>query len=602
MIAISYRREDSLPVAGRLYDRLQAEFGKDQVFMDFDSIPYGVDFRDHIRQIIGRSKLVVAIIGANWAGRRRFRGRRIDDPADFVRLEVSYALEKGLPVIPVLLNDTPMPRAAELPKDIERLAFRNALILDAGVDFHHHAERLIAGIDRLLNSPVTEAPVQVQTPLPQIETPPPISLPKPAEIESPKSPIETPPVRHWRRPVFLGAAALLVLMAAAAILYPSMRARTRGALRISTIPKGMAFEVFDQKLKTHAGTTPASIYDLPAGITLVSLRLGKNEHQEIVEIKGGETFFSTWSVPEASLPETEVIKPPPPPPETPPWKDAIEKFVREFVASNDSADVDRAVSFYAPNAEIFDEGMKSLDAIRQDIQTYQARWPIRKSGISGEVHLNEKLREQEYGASFQQDYYVMNTGSREWIKGAVAVDLRINILNGSLKISSIKQKALSREKGAGSAPSTLPKAITQLGPQGLLRIQNKTYGFSVLVPADIFPEAAHSSDTDQTLFSSPDGKTTLKLLVQDLSNQTMEAVYQGWSAEHTRTQPNKKVHYKVLRAKWFVASGIDGNRGFYVKGVKKGNLLIMMSLDYDENASPLKTETLLKMVQNFNGD
>src|SRR5438309_3022837 len=133
MIAISYRREDSLPVAGRLYDRLQAEFGKGNVFMDFDSIPYGVDFREHIKKVIERSKLVVALIGPDWMGKGRRRARRIDDPADFVRLEITYALERALPVIPVLLNDTPMPRVGDLPVGIEALAFRNGLTLDAGL-------------------------------------------------------------------------------------------------------------------------------------------------------------------------------------------------------------------------------------------------------------------------------------------------------------------------------------------------------------------------------------------------------------------------------------------------------------------------------------
>lgn len=164
MIAISYRREDSLPVAGRLYDRLQAEFGRGNVFMDFDSIPYGVDFRDHIKQMIDRSKVLVAMIGPDWTGRRRQRGRRIDDPTDFVRLEIAYALERNLPIIPILVSNTRMPRPEELPKDIEALAFRNALNLDAGIDFHHHAERLVTAINRLLiTSPPT---IPVHKPLP----------------------------------------------------------------------------------------------------------------------------------------------------------------------------------------------------------------------------------------------------------------------------------------------------------------------------------------------------------------------------------------------------------------------------------------------------
>lgn len=158
MIAISYRRQDSSSVAGRLYDRLQNEFGKGNVFMDFDSIPYGVDFRDHIKQTLQRAKVVVAIIGPDWSGGRDLAKRRIDDPADFVRLEVASALESGIPIIPVLINDTPMPDAQSLPPALEALAYRNGLALDTGIDFHHHADRLIAGIHRVLDPAAAAAP------------------------------------------------------------------------------------------------------------------------------------------------------------------------------------------------------------------------------------------------------------------------------------------------------------------------------------------------------------------------------------------------------------------------------------------------------------
>jgi hypothetical protein len=158
MIAISYRRQDSSPVAGRLYDRLQAEFGKGSVFMDFDSIPYGVDFREHIKQTLQRAKVVVAIIGPEWMGGKAQSDRRIDDPTDFVRLEVASALENGIPIIPVLVNNTPMPDAKNLPPELEGLAFRNGLALDTGIDFHHHTDRLIAGIHRVIDPPKEEAP------------------------------------------------------------------------------------------------------------------------------------------------------------------------------------------------------------------------------------------------------------------------------------------------------------------------------------------------------------------------------------------------------------------------------------------------------------
>lgn len=160
MISISYRREDSQPVAGRLYDRLQARFGKQNVFMDFDSIPPGVDFREQIKRTIERSNLVIAVIGPRWLGEHADSSRRIDDPTDFVRLEIKYALEKGIPVIPLLVDNTLMPKPEELPPELEALAFRNALPLDSGIDFHTHAERLINGICGLVDvSKIQDGPV-----------------------------------------------------------------------------------------------------------------------------------------------------------------------------------------------------------------------------------------------------------------------------------------------------------------------------------------------------------------------------------------------------------------------------------------------------------
>src|SRR3954471_10481397 len=149
MIAISYRREDSTPIAGRLYDRLQGEFGKSSVFMDFDSIPYGVDFREHITQTLEQAKALVVVIGPHWS-ESRDGVRRLDDSGDFVRFEIKSALERGIAVIPVLVNNATMPKSEQLPRDIEGLAFRNALVLDAGVDFHHHTDRLISALHGLI--------------------------------------------------------------------------------------------------------------------------------------------------------------------------------------------------------------------------------------------------------------------------------------------------------------------------------------------------------------------------------------------------------------------------------------------------------------------
>src|ERR1700747_698610 len=110
--------------------------------MDFDSIPYGIDFREHIRKTLEKANVVVVIIGPDWFGSLPDAKRRIDEPDDFVRLEVADALEHGIPVIPVLVKKAKMPKPENLPSDISQLAFRNGLTVDSGIDFHHHADRL----------------------------------------------------------------------------------------------------------------------------------------------------------------------------------------------------------------------------------------------------------------------------------------------------------------------------------------------------------------------------------------------------------------------------------------------------------------------------
>src|SRR5437867_11273906 len=122
MIAISYRRADSAAITGRVYDRLESEFGRDSVFMDFDSIPYGVDFREHIRDALRKAEVLVVMIGPGWTGRTVIAQTRLHDPGDFVRLEIAEALQRDIPVIPVLIDHTPMPTADSLPEEIRPFA------------------------------------------------------------------------------------------------------------------------------------------------------------------------------------------------------------------------------------------------------------------------------------------------------------------------------------------------------------------------------------------------------------------------------------------------------------------------------------------------
>jgi len=145
-IFLSYRRQDSAGVAGRIYDRLCAHFGSDSVFMDIDSIPFGEDFREHIDSAVGQCDVVLAVIGTKWAGETGAH-RRLDDPKDFVRIELESALHRNLPVIPILIDHATMPGEADLPPSLAHLAFRNAIEVDQGRDFDPHVDRLIRGIE-----------------------------------------------------------------------------------------------------------------------------------------------------------------------------------------------------------------------------------------------------------------------------------------------------------------------------------------------------------------------------------------------------------------------------------------------------------------------
>ena len=127
-IFISYRRDDTEGEAGRLFDDLVRTFGEDSVFMDVSDINPGVDFRKAIDENVASCGVLLAMIGPQWSSIRNSAGsRRLDDPNDFVRLEIGSALSRNVAVIPVLVHDAKMPRPDDLPENLKDLAFRNSV-------------------------------------------------------------------------------------------------------------------------------------------------------------------------------------------------------------------------------------------------------------------------------------------------------------------------------------------------------------------------------------------------------------------------------------------------------------------------------------------
>src|SRR5450631_403018 len=147
-IAISYRRSDSSAITGRIFDRLAAHYGKESVFMDVDNIPFGTDFRSHIRAVLEETQVLIVVIGPHWLGADAAGTVRMSQDTDPVRAEIEAALARNLPLIPVLVDGAKMPGSAELPASFNDFAYLNAAEVATGRDFHPHLDRLIGAIDR----------------------------------------------------------------------------------------------------------------------------------------------------------------------------------------------------------------------------------------------------------------------------------------------------------------------------------------------------------------------------------------------------------------------------------------------------------------------
>jgi hypothetical protein len=126
-------------------DRLEQEFGRDNLFMDVDTIPLGTDFVRVLRDEVGKCDVLLAVIGPRWFDARDDAGnRRLEIPKDFVRIEIAAALQRGISVIPILLDGARLPKADQLPDDLKDLVLRNAL------DVRHASFR--SDMDRLIRS------------------------------------------------------------------------------------------------------------------------------------------------------------------------------------------------------------------------------------------------------------------------------------------------------------------------------------------------------------------------------------------------------------------------------------------------------------------
>jgi hypothetical protein len=151
-IFVSYRRQDEPNFAGRLYDRLVTRFGRSNVFIDVDTIELGLDFAEVIDESLLRCKAMIVIIGKNWLSATDEEGDlRLNNPDDYVRLEIERALSSKTRVIPVLVEGAAVPKSSQLPKPLHSLGRRNGIAM-SHASFGSDADRLIETLDRILKA------------------------------------------------------------------------------------------------------------------------------------------------------------------------------------------------------------------------------------------------------------------------------------------------------------------------------------------------------------------------------------------------------------------------------------------------------------------
>ena len=256
-IFVSYRRDDSSGHAGRLADKLVEHFGRDRIFMDIDTIEPGEDFVTVIENAVGSCEILIAVIGQKWLSGSG--SGQLDNPNNFVRLEISTALRRNIRVIPVLVQRASMPKAQDLPDDLDKLTRRNAIEL-TDLRWQTDVDQLISVLEKVLakemkakqlgkSGPVSESKTGEERRFEEAPVPESNLAAREKRLETPATIVsegaESSGFKH-RNLVLIAGASLVVLLAASILIW-----------RLQTV-NGSASNTKDSPIPQPSATTQAS--------------------------------------------------------------------------------------------------------------------------------------------------------------------------------------------------------------------------------------------------------------------------------------------------------------------------------------------------------
>jgi hypothetical protein len=150
LLFLSYRRNDTGPIAARIHEELERQFGRDSIFMDVEQIPGGKPWRKQIDDALNDCHALVVLIGSRW-----LEGGRLDAPDDLVRWEIEQALGRAIPVLPILVDKARMPVENQLPKSLSPLVKQQGLPVDGGRTFSHTMARVVEDLRALIGTKVS---------------------------------------------------------------------------------------------------------------------------------------------------------------------------------------------------------------------------------------------------------------------------------------------------------------------------------------------------------------------------------------------------------------------------------------------------------------